>query len=151
MKNVILKSTFVVVAVVASSLGAWKAYEVYGTMDNSLMIENIEALTLGSDAEGNTTEPVQFPIVHCGYQGAATHASRCAWHIKAVQCDRPCLSFGSREALIKQKKDICNNKNFTPERKRYLIKQLECTGHKTYFHLTEEGEKRGFCINTKNY
>ena len=41
----ILKSTLAVVAVTASSFGAWKAYEAYRSVDNSLLMENLEALT----------------------------------------------------------------------------------------------------------
>lgn len=36
----------------ASSLGAWKAYNAYGATENSLLTENIEALTSG-DAPGD--------------------------------------------------------------------------------------------------
>lgn len=145
----ILKSALAVAAVTLSCLGAWKAYEVYGTMDNSLMLENIEAL--GSTAEGTATKPEKFPIVHCGDQSAVTDEPRWGWMTKAVQYNRNCLSFGSRQALIQHKEDICQNNSWTPEWKRYLISQLFCTGPKTYFHLNEEGDKRGFCINTNNY
>lgn len=55
MKKVILKSTLVVVAVLASCLGAWKAYDYYGVVDNSLLMENIEALS-DEDPEGNNEE-----------------------------------------------------------------------------------------------
>lgn len=43
----ILKSTLVVVAVAASCFGAWKTYDTYGSVDNSLLMQNIEALTQG--------------------------------------------------------------------------------------------------------
>ena len=33
------------VAVAASSFGAWKAYDAYGVTDNTLLVENIEALS----------------------------------------------------------------------------------------------------------
>lgn len=46
----ILKSTLAVVAVATSCLGAWKAYKVYGIHDTSLLMENLEALTLDGDA-----------------------------------------------------------------------------------------------------
>lgn len=49
MKKVILKSSLAVVAVATSCLGAWKVYKVYGTMENSLMLENIEALTQNNE------------------------------------------------------------------------------------------------------
>ena len=45
MKKINLKSTLAMVAVAASCLGAWKAYDTYGSVDNSLMMENIEALS----------------------------------------------------------------------------------------------------------
>lgn len=45
MKKTILKSTLAVVAVTASCLGAWKTYEAYGSVDNSMLMENIEALS----------------------------------------------------------------------------------------------------------
>ena len=49
MKKVILKFTFAVVAVTASSFGAWKAYGTYGSVNNSLLMENLEALSGGGD------------------------------------------------------------------------------------------------------
>ncbi len=52
MKKKFLKSTIVVVAVAASSLGAWRAYDAYGVTDSTLLTENIEALTAGSDPGG---------------------------------------------------------------------------------------------------
>ena len=45
----ILKSTLAVVAVTASCLGAWKAYEAYRSVDNSLLMENLEALSQDDD------------------------------------------------------------------------------------------------------
>ena len=45
----ILKSTLAVVAVTASSFGAWKAYGTYGSVNNSLLMENLEALTLDDE------------------------------------------------------------------------------------------------------
>ena len=53
MKKAILKSTLAVVAVTASCLGAWKAYGAYGAVDNSLMMENIEALSGDNNGEPN--------------------------------------------------------------------------------------------------
>ncbi len=47
MKKNFLKSTIVVVAVAASSFGAWKAYDAYGVTDNTLLEENIDALADG--------------------------------------------------------------------------------------------------------
>ncbi len=47
MKKMIFKSTLAVVAVTASCLGAWKTYDAYGCVDNSLLMQNIEALTQG--------------------------------------------------------------------------------------------------------
>ena len=49
MKKNFLKSTIVVVAVAASGLGAWRAYNAYGVTDNTLLVENIEALSAASD------------------------------------------------------------------------------------------------------
>ena len=57
----ILKSTLAVVAVTASSFGAWKAYGTYGSVNNSLMMENIEALSQDGDNDtggGHHSEPV---------------------------------------------------------------------------------------------
>ena len=47
----ILKSTLAVVAVTASCFGAWKAYDAYGHEKNSLLIQNIEALTAPSESK----------------------------------------------------------------------------------------------------
>lgn len=61
MKKVILKSTLAVVAVAASCFGAWKTYDTYGSVDNSLLMQNIEALTQngsnepGGDPSGENT------------------------------------------------------------------------------------------------
>ncbi|ERI88220.1 hypothetical protein HMPREF1981_00604 [Bacteroides pyogenes F0041] len=51
-QNEKINSTIVEVAMDASSLGAWKAYNAYGATENSLLTENIEALTSG-DAPGD--------------------------------------------------------------------------------------------------
>lgn len=45
----ILKSTLAVVAVTASSFCAWKAYGTYGSVNNSLLMENLEALSQDGD------------------------------------------------------------------------------------------------------
>lgn len=59
MKKVILKSTLAVVAVAASCLGAWKAYNAYERVDNSMVIENIEALC--DDFGDGSTGLVEIP------------------------------------------------------------------------------------------
>ncbi len=43
MKNAIIKSTLAVVVVATSCLGVWRAYGAYGNVDNSLLMENLEA------------------------------------------------------------------------------------------------------------
>lgn len=55
MKKVIIKSTLAVVAVATSCLGAWRAYDAYGNVDNSMLMENLEALAQdeGGDAGGD--------------------------------------------------------------------------------------------------
>ena len=55
MRKIILKSTLVVTAVAFSCLGAWKAFDAYNNSNvdnNSMLFENIEALSSGSDVEG---------------------------------------------------------------------------------------------------
>ena len=54
MKKMILKSTLAVVAVTASCLGAWKTYDAYGCVDNSLLMQNIEALAQDPDGNGDS-------------------------------------------------------------------------------------------------
>lgn len=61
MKKVILKSTLAVVAVAASCLGAWKAYGAYGSVDNSMLMENIEALS-DENPEVITVDKLLFTI-----------------------------------------------------------------------------------------
>lgn len=56
MKKSIIKSTLAVVAVAASCFGAWKTYDTYGSVDNSLMMENLEALSQGGDNGDNYVE-----------------------------------------------------------------------------------------------
>lgn len=53
----ILKSTLAVVAVAASCFGAWKTYGAYGSVDNSLLMENIEALSGDDNGEPNDGDP----------------------------------------------------------------------------------------------
>lgn len=64
MKKAIAKSTFAVVAVVVSSLGAWKAYEAYEYNDKSILTENIEALTQdgGDNGGGNYKRPCNVDL-----------------------------------------------------------------------------------------
>ncbi len=64
MKKVILKSTLAVVAVTLSCLGAWKAYEAYGSVNNSLLMQNIEALTQdgGDNGGGNYKRPCNVDL-----------------------------------------------------------------------------------------
>ena len=71
MKKVILKSALAVVAVTLSCLGAWKAYEAYGNVDNVLLVENLEALS-------NPPEAQKWNLHHCytlpiAYPGNATN------------------------------------------------------------------------------
>lgn len=51
MKKVIFKSTLAVVAVATSCLGAWRAYGSYENVDNSLLMENLEALAQDEGGE----------------------------------------------------------------------------------------------------
>ncbi|MBQ8593832.1 MAG: hypothetical protein IJ467_06020, partial [Bacteroidaceae bacterium] len=62
MKKVILKSTLAVVAVAASCLGAWKAYGAYGSVDNSMLMENIEALS--DNGEPNDGDNGGQTVIH---------------------------------------------------------------------------------------
>ena len=54
MKKIILKSTLAVVAVAASCLGAWKTYDAYGSVDNSLLMQNIEALSGNANGDADS-------------------------------------------------------------------------------------------------
>lgn len=144
-----LKSTLAVVAVAASCFGAWKTYDVYGSVDNSLLMENLEALS--QDGSEGSNQPEQFPIVPCGYYEYATNENRGCWHVKAVQCLRACFQFSSAAEVKQWKVDICSNTNYSSARKREILSQVFCTGPKTYFHLTEEADRRGYCINTEHY
>ena len=152
MKKSIIKSTLAVVAIAASCLGAWKTYDAYGSVDNSLMMQNIEALSGGTESGGeggDPSEPIQFPIVRCGHN--ATSQNMSCWHSKEVQCKRNCYQFANANELIEWKKNLVQDKTKTMAQKRYILSQAFCTGPMTYFHLTEEGENRGYCINTENY
>lgn len=67
MKKINLKSTLAMVAVAASCLGAWKAYDTYGSVDNSLMMENIEALSNPSEVQKwNLHHCYTLPMAHPG-------------------------------------------------------------------------------------
>ena len=62
MKKTILKSAPGAVAVVAASLGAWKAQGAYGNEDNSMLMENVEALTSDNNPEVNAHNEVTVRI-----------------------------------------------------------------------------------------
>ncbi len=66
----IVKSTFAVVAVIASCLGAWKACGVYGNVDNSLLMENLEALS--EDSKGDNEEGKPATLEDCKSPGGGT-------------------------------------------------------------------------------
>lgn len=76
MKKIFLKSTIVVVAVAASSLGAWRAYDAYEVTDNSLLAENVEALTL-------TWEDITDPTISL-FAGLAS--GKCGWDVEIRTC-----------------------------------------------------------------
>ena len=55
MKKTNLKSALIVAAIAFSCFGAWKAFDTYNNSNvdnNSMLFENIEALSSGSDVEG---------------------------------------------------------------------------------------------------
>lgn len=66
----IVKSTFAVVAVTASCFGAWKACGVYGNVDNSLLMENLEALSADSNDENGEGKPAT--LENCKSTGGGT-------------------------------------------------------------------------------
>lgn len=72
MKKVILKSTLAVAAVAASCLGAWKAYNAYERVDNSMVIENIEALSTPTD-KGTGRKKYPEPV-NCGTLKCQSHS-----------------------------------------------------------------------------
>jgi len=70
MKKNFLKSTIVVVAVAASGLGAWRAYNAYEVTDNTLLVENIEALSDPGDPGLDPTNAWFSALTSgkCGYE-----------------------------------------------------------------------------------
>ena len=64
MKKIILKSTLAVVAVAASCLGAWKTYDAYGSVDNSLLMQNIEALSGNANGDADSGDTNGQEIEH---------------------------------------------------------------------------------------
>jgi hypothetical protein len=70
MKRKLAKSIFVMTAVIAAGYGSYKAYATYETTDNTLLAENIEALTL---PEGSSEEIYAVLDRDCAYtfQGKA--------------------------------------------------------------------------------
>lgn len=60
MKKKKWKSTIVVVAVAVSSLCVWKAFDAYGTVKNSLLMENLSALCDGES--GSHTRPCNVDL-----------------------------------------------------------------------------------------
>ena len=64
MRMNILKSTLAVVAAAASCFCAWKAYDAYDYNDNSLLAENVEALS-GDNSETGSGQLVQNDYIVC--------------------------------------------------------------------------------------
>lgn len=64
MKKMILKFTFAVVVMAASCLGARKAYDAYGYEENSILMENVEALS-DDNSETNSGQLVQNDYIVC--------------------------------------------------------------------------------------
>ena len=140
--------------VMAAGFAAYQTYGAYGAQDNSLLMQNIEALSGGPEPEGDSGDQSgarKYAIVSCGYHGYATSSNRGCWHRQVAQCEKACLQFEKSAQLKEKVEEINRNKNWTLAKKREVVSQLFCTGPKTYFHLTEEAERRGYCINTKNY
>lgn len=67
--KMIVKSTLAVVTVAASCLGAWRAYGVYGNYDNSLLMENLEALSADPKGEGDNGEGGGITLYDCKSPG----------------------------------------------------------------------------------
>ena len=84
MKKVIIKSALAVVVMATSCLGAWRAYGAYGNVDNSLLMENLEALAHdeGGDASGDSWFNIND---RCIVQGES---------MRAVACVEPVTSSG---------------------------------------------------------
>ena len=81
MKKVILKSTLAVVAVTASCLGAWKAYEAYENVDNDLLMENLEALSQdGDNGSGGVDTQYCCKDVTTKKKLARESSSMCTWN-----------------------------------------------------------------------
>ena len=70
MKKVIIKSALAVVVMATSCLGVWRAYGAYGNVDNSLLMENLEALSADSEGEsGDNGEGKPAILENCKSPG----------------------------------------------------------------------------------
>ena len=135
MKKVILKSALAVVAVTLSCLGAWKAYEAYGTMDNSLMLENIEAL--GSLTEKGTGRKKYPEPVNCGTLKCQSH-SILPWQWGDGNLCNPCCSaYKNADELKKEKSEKCKE-------------QCWCTGPRQNLDASTK-QRYGWCFPKDHY
>lgn len=94
MKKFLLKSTILGVAVGVSGLGAWRAYNAYEMTDNTLLVENIEALSEAS-------EPGASPFDMYDVKGEKN--GKC---IKFTSTHAPCPQRGSNPPNHGEKCDI---------------------------------------------
>ena len=78
-KKTLIKSTLVVCTVAISCLGAWRAYGSYGDVDNSLLMENLEALAQaeGGDASGDTGVNFNGECPECIVKGESMRSVAC--------------------------------------------------------------------------
>ena len=131
----ILKSTLAVVAVTASSFGAWKAYGTYGSVNNSLMMENIEALSQDGDngsGGGHYPEPVNCGTIPC----SVATVTPWQWGQGNI-CNPCCTSYQTAEQLKEEK---------SAQRKS----QCWCTGPRQNLDASTQ-QRYGWCFPKSHY
>ena len=107
-----IKCGITAAVVAVAGFAAYQSSASYGVQDNSLLMQNIEALASMNEVyDGGDNQPELFEIVSCGQHDQATTSDRSAWYRKAYKCQKPCMQFNSASQLIQWKKELVANKS----------------------------------------
>ena len=111
MKKVILKSTLAVVAVTASCLGAWKAYDAYEYEDNAMLMENVEALTSENNPENNPGKYINVCSKKPGKKFCTTKRGNRKWALPPIKVS----IYNSNVELQKRVNHLITEAGYDPE------------------------------------
>ena len=111
MKKTILKSAPGAVAVVAASLGAWKAQGAYGNEDNSMLMENVEALTSENNPENNPGKYINVCSKKPGKKFCTTKRGNRKWALPPIKVS----IYNSNVELQKRVNHLITEAGYDPE------------------------------------